>query len=165
VRDSVPRSTTTRQEFTIPGKGTFRAEGVSRSPHVVPFRRGGGVSPREDPLRPESGPADADAGDGRAHEPHFRAVFDPANEVLKSLCAGMDCAPDLDSVDDLGVKHRVWRVTRADADPETPSPGMSGKGVFIADGHHRYETALGVSATKMRAETRGETPMRPTSTC
>jgi uncharacterized protein (DUF1015 family) len=54
-------------------------------------------------------------------------------------------APDLDIVDDDGVRHRLWAVP-ADGDAAaTVAPLLdapTGGPVTIADGHHRYETAL-----------------------
>ncbi len=48
--------------------------------------------------------------------------------------------PVLEATDDLGVIHRMWVVD----DPETVNRAvemMADKPIFIADGHHRYETA------------------------
>jgi uncharacterized protein (DUF1015 family) len=58
-------------------------------------------------------------------------------EVLEKKVAGV--AP-LEATDHLGVVHRVWPVS----DPATIASvaGLMGpKPIFIADGHHRYETA------------------------
>jgi uncharacterized protein (DUF1015 family) len=44
-------------------------------------------------------------------------------------------------VEDGGERHRVWRITDADA-IDAIVAGMRPATVFIADGHHRYETAL-----------------------
>lgn len=46
----------------------------------------------------------------------------------------------LEAVDDLGVTHRLWAVSDSTVLEQVTS-GFSGKPVFIADGHHRYETA------------------------
>lgn len=40
-----------------------------------------------------------------------------------------------------GVNHRVWRITDKNALKDMMNL-MSGKNIFIADGHHRYETAI-----------------------
>ena len=47
----------------------------------------------------------------------------------------------IDVEDDDGVESKVWRIDR----PETMRKvveAMSDRPLFIADGHHRYETAL-----------------------
>lgn len=46
----------------------------------------------------------------------------------------------LEATDHLGVMHRMWLVTDEKVIGEAAA-AMSGKPVFIADGHHRYETA------------------------
>lgn len=75
---------------------------------------------------------------------HFGQIFmlysDPAQSVEKILYDG-DSAPDLEVTDEYGVLHRLWRVS----DPATIrllSAEMADKKLIIADGHHRYETAL-----------------------
>ena len=54
-------------------------------------------------------------------------------------------AADVDLTDDDGVRHRLWAVS-ADGDAaETVAPLLAAASrgpVTIADGHHRYETAL-----------------------
>jgi len=60
-------------------------------------------------------------------------------DTLKAECA--DQSPDVDFTDRQGQRHRLWRVT----DPRVHgfvSNAMQAKRIFIADGHHRYETAL-----------------------
>jgi len=50
-------------------------------------------------------------------------------------------APWIDVGDEAGDRHRVWRI----ADPsriDGIGQALSDRTVFIADGHHRYETAL-----------------------
>ncbi len=68
-----------------------------------------------------------------------RAVGRP---ILDGLTAG---APAADIVDEDGVRHRLWAVL-ADGEAATevaPLIAVAAAGaVVIADGHHRYETAL-----------------------
>jgi len=61
-------------------------------------------------------------------------------EGLSALCE-LPGPPDARCTDDEGVHHRLWRITQpgivsAMADAVRSAP------VVIADGHHRYETAL-----------------------
>jgi uncharacterized protein (DUF1015 family) len=77
---------------------------------------------------------------------NFSQIFalypDQANRVcghLKQETAGK--MPDIDFKDSDGMCHRLWRVT----DPgiaDAVAAEMSEKPLYIADGHHRYETAL-----------------------
>jgi uncharacterized protein (DUF1015 family) len=49
--------------------------------------------------------------------------------------------PFIAASDSEGFAHRLWRITDSSS-IEAITKDMSGKDVFIADGHHRYETAL-----------------------
>lgn len=71
----------------------------------------------------------------------FGIYPDPANEAQDLLERAVAGQTPLEAVDHLGVRHRVWPVT--DVAVITELAGIMGpKPTFIADGHHRYETAL-----------------------
>src|SRR5690348_10503714 len=79
----------------------------------------------------------------RATRAHFGQIFmlysDPSAEIEGILAPSGD--PDIQVRDEYGVLHRVWRVL----DPtliELVRGKMRDKKLIIADGHHRYETAL-----------------------
>ena len=48
----------------------------------------------------------------------------------------------LEATDDLGVMHRMWPVIGPHGDLRRSQRTAGDKPIFIADGHHRYETAL-----------------------
>jgi uncharacterized protein (DUF1015 family) len=72
---------------------------------------------------------------------------DPGTATGDAMRAVVATDPDIDLSDDDGVHHRLWTVP---ADGEGPSADLaasliaaaSAGPVVIADGHHRYETAL-----------------------
>jgi uncharacterized protein (DUF1015 family) len=79
----------------------------------------------------------------RATRAHFGQLFmlysDPAREIDQWLTPSSE--PEIDVHDEYGVQHRVWRVS----DPgviRAIQAKMSDKKLIVADGHHRYETAL-----------------------
>lgn len=82
----------------------------------------------------------------RATEGNFGHIFmlysDPscrANEALVAAISGTP--PMIEATDDFGNRHLVWPVT----DPEVIArvqTALSEKDLYIADGHHRYETAV-----------------------
>jgi len=79
----------------------------------------------------------------RATRAHFGQLFmlysDPAGEVDGLLSALAE--PDIDLQDEYGVRHLVRKVS----DPsliELIRVKMRDKKLIIADGHHRYETAI-----------------------
>lgn len=75
---------------------------------------------------------------------HFGQIFmlysDPGRSVEKILYDG-NGTPDAEVTDEYGVQHCLWRIS----DPATIrmlTAEMEDKKLIIADGHHRYETAL-----------------------
>jgi len=82
----------------------------------------------------------------RATGVHFGHIFmlysDPQKEIMEILNeVGTTRPPDLEVVDDFGEQHRAWRVIN----PMLIRPvaaALKERDLIIADGHHRYETAL-----------------------
>jgi uncharacterized protein (DUF1015 family) len=84
----------------------------------------------------------------RATRGHFGQIFmlysDPAHsaeEVLFADGAAGETLPDIEVTDEYGVVHRVWKVTDP-AKINLLTTALEDKKLIIADGHHRYETAL-----------------------
>ena len=73
--------------------------------------------------------------------PVFSFYPDPDNAVARVLDPFTLKAPPLVAKDHLGVTNRLWAVTDTHA-ISTVIGLMGPKPVFIADGHHRYETGL-----------------------
>jgi uncharacterized protein (DUF1015 family) len=83
----------------------------------------------------------------RATRAHFGQIFmlysDPGLTAEKLLFSE-DATPDIEVTDEYDVLHRVWKIN----DPNTInilSSELADKKLIIADGHHRYETALNYS--------------------
>ncbi|MBM4000885.1 MAG: DUF1015 domain-containing protein [Planctomycetes bacterium] len=73
--------------------------------------------------------------------PIFGLYPDPQRRAEQLLDDAIGGAPPLEAVDHLGVVHRMWPV--ADVHRIAGLSQLVGdKPLFIADGHHRYETAL-----------------------
>lgn len=83
---------------------------------------------------------------------HFGQIFmlypDPARAVDAILMDSEKGAPILDVLDEYGARHRVWPIT----DTAAIESLMSDKKLLIADGHHRYETALAYSKDHPEAQ-------------
>src|SRR3954471_14826613 len=71
--------------------------------------------------------------------PIFGLFADPKNEVTGLLYHNLG-RPELSGVLD-GVRHDLWSVIDAEVENQV-SDLMGHKPVYIADGHHRYTTAL-----------------------
>jgi uncharacterized protein (DUF1015 family) len=78
----------------------------------------------------------------RATRAHFGQIFmlyEDSGQVESLLATPAD--PDITVPDEYGVVHRVWQVS----DPvliDSVRAAMKDRKLIIADGHHRYETAL-----------------------
>jgi len=70
----------------------------------------------------------------------FGLYPDPSNEVITLLDAATEGVTPIESTDHLGVKHILWPVTD-EAVAARVSELMEDRPMFVADGHHRYETA------------------------
>ncbi|HEY6274053.1 MAG TPA: DUF1015 domain-containing protein [Terriglobales bacterium] len=81
----------------------------------------------------------------RATRAHFGQIFmlysDPQGELDKLLAAHTDEDPEISVLDEYEVLHRVWRVYNPALLADVQEK-MRAKRLLIADGHHRYETAL-----------------------
>ena len=89
----------------------------------------------------------------KATHAHFGQIFmlysDPAGSVEKILYDGNGPA-EAEVTDEYGVLHRLWRVS----DPAAIrllTTAMADRKLIIADGHHRYETALNYSRERSPA--------------
>jgi len=61
------------------------------------------------------------------------------NRIMDEMI--VDRMPDIEAQDDYGVSHRLWAIT----DPERLEKiqnAMQSQKLFIADGHHRFETSV-----------------------
>ena len=83
----------------------------------------------------------------KATRAHFGQIFmlysDPGGTV-ESILYDNSGPADAEVTDEYGVLHRVWRVSDAAA-INMLTTAMADKKLIIADGHHRYETALNYS--------------------
>ncbi len=71
----------------------------------------------------------------------FALYRDPRCQAEEVTDQVMTEEPYFDLTDGAGVRHRMWAI----ADPEQVaaiSDALEGRQIVIADGHHRYETAL-----------------------
>ena len=78
----------------------------------------------------------------RAHlEQIFMLYPDPERRIDAILDEVAEGSPDAVVADEYGAKHRMWRVSDEARLSEIQTL-MADKKLLIADGHHRYETAL-----------------------
>ena len=140
LRDAEPSLYLYVQRFKVPGgKSELERRGVIALGRIEDYSAGVVFRHEQTLAKPKADRLDL----LRATRAHFGQLFmlysDPAGEIDAALQPGH--APDLDTQDEYGVSHQVWKI----ADPGLVSmvrEKMRDKKLVIADGHHRYETAL-----------------------
>lgn len=78
---------------------------------------------------------------GANFSPIFSLYSDPQLQVETITAAMLKEKPDIDFVSADGQRHRLWAIKDAQQ-IEAIQRAFSAKTIFIADGHHRYETAM-----------------------
>ena len=140
-RDKSPALYYSEVDYTIPGGERRTRRGFVCALRLEEFGAGN-VLPHEKTFSAVKAERLGLMKAGRANlSPVFAVYSDPGNGVDSALRGGRGAEPAERFVDAKGLTHRLWPVT----DPEiiqTVQAAMTGKVVYIADGHHRYETAL-----------------------
>jgi uncharacterized protein (DUF1015 family) len=142
VQDAAPSLYAYFQEYTVPGTNDRRVRKGFIAVGRVEDYSAGVVFRHEHTL---SGPK-ADRLELLRHtQTHTGQLFmlysDPAKRVDALLEAASHAAPQVEVRDEYDVVHRLWPVTDVQA-IETIQRELADKKLVIADGHHRYETAL-----------------------
>ena len=137
VKDSHPAFYGYRQRFDVAGS-TFVRTGFMAAVRLSPW--GAGIHPHE---RTRTGDRTDRLNLTRAMRANLSPVFglyrDPDGLIDAHLCP--PSSPLLDDVSLDGVSHTFWRID----DPgqvQSLRELMLSQDIVIADGHHRYETAL-----------------------
>jgi uncharacterized protein (DUF1015 family) len=146
-KDPRPAIYVHEQTYRVPGTDIERTQrGFFARLRLEPLEAGSGVLPHERTL---TGPREDRyrllRATGVNTSPVVGLYADPsgaATALLAELAAGPAA---VDVLDDDGVRHRLWVVEAEGpaADAVSRLVAIAGAGpVTIADGHHRYETAL-----------------------
>ena len=127
------------QDFEIAGQA-FERSGIIACGKLKAF--GDGVQPHEKTLE---GPKADRLNLTRATACQLGQVFmlydDPQNVDRQIISKAMQKAPVIDATDEHDVRHRLFVVDQTES-IDTFVTMMADKKAVIADGHHRYETAL-----------------------
>src|SRR6266404_6334090 len=140
LQDSQPSLYRYVQRFTVPGASLeMERQGFIALGKIENYSEGV-IFPHERTLaKPKADRLDL----LRATKAHFGQIFmlysDPAEEIENSLVSADAAVIDLR--DEYGVLHQLWRVSEPDVIALVRRK-MLDKKLIIADGHHRYETAL-----------------------
>ena len=147
-KDPHPSIYVYEQTYCVPGTATERTQrGFFGRLRLESFEPGSTVLPHERTL---SGPKEDRYKLLRATGVNtspvvalYRDVSGRSAQLLDDLTSG---TPAVDVTDDEGTRHRLWPVPADGAEPNAAVAGLLGLAargpITIADGHHRYETAL-----------------------
>jgi uncharacterized protein (DUF1015 family) len=137
--DPTPALYVLEQEFRRDGARALRRGLLARFKAEDP---GGSILPHE---HTRQGPREDRWRVLQATRANFSPIFlmagDPDHALAGALAAAATGPPHLSYTDDAGVLHRVWRVTAAGALGGLQAT-LARSRAYIADGHHRYATAL-----------------------
>jgi uncharacterized protein (DUF1015 family) len=93
----------------------------------------------------------------RTHYEQLFLLYEDSGEIDSRLTPPAGSTPAIDVADEYGVAHRVWQVTDARVIASVQDE-MRDKKLVIADGHHRYETALNFRDECRAAAVAGSNP-------
>ena len=139
-QDSAPGLYVCHQEYEVEGHRHLR-RGFFARVRLEPFGNGR-IYPHEETMSgPKADRLNLLRATGMNLSPVFGLYPDELNEVQETLDGAVGRTLPLEATDHLGVVSRLWPVR--DQQVVSRVTGRLGpKPIFIADGHHRYETGL-----------------------
>jgi uncharacterized protein (DUF1015 family) len=147
-KDPHPSIYVYEQTYCVPGTTTERTQrGFFARLRLEDFGPGSGVLPHERTMAaPKEDRYKLLRATGVNTSPVIGLYEDPGSDVAELLAELTPGRPTVDILDDDGTRHRLWAVPADGAAPSPTVPALlaaAGRSpITIADGHHRYETAL-----------------------
>jgi uncharacterized protein (DUF1015 family) len=138
-QDSLPSIYVYSQRFTLPGsKKELERRGFIALGRIEDYSAGVVFRHEQTLAKPKADRLDLLRAT-RAHFGQIFMLFEDSGQVESLLTT--NAGPDISVTDENGVVHSVWQVADAKL-IQSVQAAMSDKKLIIADGHHRYETAL-----------------------
>jgi uncharacterized protein (DUF1015 family) len=145
-KDPKPSVYVYEQAYRVPGTSLERMQrGFFARLRIEPFGPGSSVLPHERTL---AGPKEDRyrllRATGLNTSPVVGLYEDPGRDAQAALAMIVQAPAAVDLTDDEGVRHRLWVVPdEGEGSPAARLTAAAAAGdVVIADGHHRYETAV-----------------------
>jgi uncharacterized protein (DUF1015 family) len=139
-QDSSPSIYACSQTFTAPSGATFERRGFIALGRVEDYSSKVVYRHEQTLSKPKADRLDL-LRVTRAHYEQLFLLYEDSGEIDSLLTPKAGAKPTIDVADEYGVAHRVWQIS----DPAVIASvqhKMRDKKLVIADGHHRYETAL-----------------------
>jgi len=153
-QDSSPSIYSYSQTFTAPSGTTFERRGFIALGRVEDYSAKIIFRHEQTLSKPKADRLDLLRAT-RAHYEQLFLLYEDSGEI-DSLLAKPQTAT-IDVADEYGVAHRIWQISDAGAIAAVQNK-MRDKKLVIADGHHRYETALNYRDERRAAEGTGSHP-------
>ncbi|MDA8204149.1 MAG: DUF1015 domain-containing protein [Chloroflexi bacterium] len=147
-KDRLPAVYPYEQAYVVPGTGQPRVRrGFFARLRIEEFGPDSGVRPHERTLSaPKEDRYRLLRATGMNASPVVLLAEDPDGEAMRALDAVCRLDTVADVTDDAGVRNRLWQLATDEAETASLSSALlragSARPLTIADGHHRYETAL-----------------------
>jgi uncharacterized protein (DUF1015 family) len=141
VRDEIPNFYLYAQEFAMPDGSMRERSGILASVRLEEFSAGN-IMPHERTFPKAKADRMKIMEACRANLSPIFGIYPSADPSVAEVCArARRSAPWVDARDNREGRHRVWKIGDAES-VAAMCAGFAQVKVFIADGHHRYETAL-----------------------
>ena len=126
-------------DFTVADR-TYNVAGVIGEVELTPFSEGI-VLPHEETLsKAKADRFDLMTATG-CNFSNIYSLYQDGDNILNVMDFAATAPLVYDMVDEAGLRHRLWAITDVD-DQAKLSAHFADKKLYIADGHHRYETAI-----------------------
>ncbi len=139
VRDAKPAYYVYHQTFEVNGV-TVTRRGFQGRVRTVPFGEGDIYPHEETHPKAKIDRLKLTTATQQNNSQIFGLYPDPENEIIDALDAATAGTEPIEATDHLGVRHMLWAVTD-EAVIAQVSAMIQDRPMFVADGHHRYETS------------------------
>jgi len=140
AQDSAPSIYACSQTFTAPSGSKFERQGFIALGRVEDYSARVVYRHEQTLAKPKADRLELLRAT-RVHYEQLFLLYEDSGEIESQLAPARHTQPTIDVTDEYGVVHRVWQISDPNAIASLRQR-MRDKRLVIADGHHRYETAL-----------------------